>query len=196
MLGAVAALIALTSCGGHDGDSATSTENTTEQTAPTSEPDESAVDTDPGDTDPPPEVTAPPSTEAPDQSGLDVAPEGSVPPSAGRDEPLYDEDDVLPGLQPFVDIAVEDLAERLDVAGDDIELHAAVVVVWPDPGLACSAPGVVVPQVLTDGSVIELRHDGTYYAYRSGGLLPPFLCATALEAPPQRADQAGGSGDN
>jgi hypothetical protein len=82
-----------------------------------------------------------------------------------------------PGLQPIIDQAVADLAERLDVAASDIEVVSAVLVTWPDTSLGCPKPGMAYAQVLTDGSRTTLRYNGVDYAYHTGGsVYVPFLC--------------------
>ena len=48
--------------------------------------------------------------------------------------------DIDPGLQPYIDIAVGDLAERLSADAADITVTSATLVVWPDSSLGCPAP--------------------------------------------------------
>lgn len=139
-------------------------------------------------------TTDPDATTAPDGSEPGDEPtEGSTPavsePTSGPPpsvaEPLYAAGDIDKGLAPFVDQAVRDLADRLDVEAASITTHAAVLVVWPDTSLGCPQPGMSYAQVLTDGSVIELEHDGTFYRYHTGGDRGPFLCEQGLtKAPP------------
>jgi hypothetical protein len=81
-----------------------------------------------------------------------------------------------PGLQPFVDMAVSDLAQRLDVDGDQIIVTSAEVKTWPDSSAGCPQPGMQYTQVMTDGSLIVLSAGGKSYRYHSGGSRPPFLC--------------------
>lgn len=107
----------------------------------------------------------------------------------------YEAGDIEPGLQPFIDLAVADLADRLEVADDDIAVRAAVLVVWPDSSLGCPEPDMAYAQVLTDGSVTELEHDGLFYRYHSGGQEGPFLCTSPLAAEPPPALDAGTGGD-
>lgn len=81
-----------------------------------------------------------------------------------------------PGLQPYIDIAVADLAARLQIAPDDITTLSAVLVVWPDASLGCPKPDMQYAQVQTDGAKIVLRADGSSYDYHAGGDTTPFLC--------------------
>ena len=83
---------------------------------------------------------------------------------------------VDPGSQPFVRLAQEDLARRLSVPADQIELVEVRDVVWPDKGLGCPQPGMAYTQVQVDGQLIRFRVGGRLYEYHSGGGRPPFLC--------------------
>ena len=96
----------------------------------------------------------------------------TLPPGAGSGE-------VDAGLAPFVDLAIADLAERLDVQPDAITATTAVLVTWPDSSLGCPEPGMQYAQALQDGSLIELAvegEDGAVYRYHSGGPRTPFYC--------------------
>jgi len=132
--------------------------------------DESTAATNPLTTDPP--VATPPATE---RTTTTVA--GPTPSTA---EPLYTSGDIANGIQPFIDQAVDDLSARLDVEASTITTHAAVLVVWPDASLGCPQPDMFYAQVMTDGSVIELEHDGRYYRYHTGGNQGPFVCPQPL----------------
>ena len=99
-------------------------------------------------------------------------------------EPLYEQGDVDPGLQPFVDQARADLGALLGVDPQTIGTHAAVLVTWSDGSLGCPMPDMRYAQVLTDGSIIELTHAGKTYRYHAGGQRSPFLCQTPITAAP------------
>lgn len=103
-------------------------------------------------------------------------------------EPWYAAGDIEPGLQPFIDQATADLADLLGVDASDITTHAAVLVAWPDTSLGCPQPGMSYPQVITDGSIIELAHDGVVYRYHTGGQRGPFQCQTPLATAPAERD--------
>jgi hypothetical protein len=77
--------------------------------------------------------------------------------------------------------AKDDLAERLSIAVDQIQLVEFRAVVWPDASLGCPQPGVAYKQVPMDGALIRLEVDGQVYEYHSGGSRPPFLCERALQ---------------
>ncbi|HQZ33255.1 MAG TPA: hypothetical protein PK020_02465 [Ilumatobacteraceae bacterium] len=84
--------------------------------------------------------------------------------------------DIDQGLQPYIDLAVGDLTQRLTTKVEHIIVTSATVVVWPDSSLGCPAPGQEYAQVTTDGALILLQVDGTEYPYHAGGSRLPFLC--------------------
>jgi hypothetical protein len=84
-------------------------------------------------------------------------------------------------LQPFVDLAVADLASRLAVDPGAIEVGSAAAVVWPDGSLGCPEPGYSYTQVQVEGYRIGLEYQGVAYDYHGGGSDPPFLCESPIE---------------
>ena len=70
-------------------------------------------------------------------------------------------------LQNLIDIAVDDLAQRLSIPKAEIEVIAAYDVIWPDAGLGCSQSGMASAQVLTPGYLILLEHNTTTYEYHA-----------------------------
>ena len=80
------------------------------------------------------------------------------------------------GLDSFVTQAKDDLAKRLAIAPEQIELLEASSVTWPDGSLGCPQPGMLYTQVQVDGILIRLRVDQKTYEYHGGGRRPPFLC--------------------
>jgi len=145
--------------------------------------------------------TEPSSSDEDSSTGSDDTVESSIPddvidtepdrPSTtsvtGATETVYDVGMIDAGLAPFVAIAVDDLAARLDVAPDSIDVLTAVLVVWPNGALGCPEPGRSYTQVMTDGSVIELGVDGLVYRYHSGGSQRPFACDRPLDPVPSPA---------
>lgn len=95
----------------------------------------------------------------------------------------------MPSNQPDLptsptDMAIADLAQRLDVDPDGIEVVSVDEVTWPDGGLGCPEPGMMYTQALVDGSRIVLRADGIRHEYHSGGSRDPFYCPPARVQPP------------
>ena len=72
--------------------------------------------------------------------------------------------------------AKEDLAHRLSMPIDQIEVLEARSVVWPDTSLGCPQPGMRYKQVQVDGVLIRLQANGQVYEYHSGGIRGLFLC--------------------
>jgi hypothetical protein len=119
---------------------------------------------------------------------LDTTPDRtSTTPATGATETVYEVGTIDDGLAPFIAIAVDDLAARLDVQTDSIDVLTAVLVVWPNGAIGCPEPGRSYTQVTTDGSVIELGVDGVVYRYHSGGSLAPFPCDRPLDPVPSPA---------
>lgn len=89
-----------------------------------------------------------------------------------------------PAIQPLVTQAKEDLANRLDVPLDQIELVEFKLMVWPDSSLGCPQPDMAYLQVQQDGSLIRLSVEGRLYDYHTGGNRAPFLCEKLLRVKP------------
>lgn len=83
---------------------------------------------------------------------------------------------VEPGLESLVNKAKEDLANRLSIPVQQIEVLEAKSVVWPDSSLGCPQPGMRYTQIPHDGALIRLGVEGRVYEYHSGGGRDPFLC--------------------
>jgi hypothetical protein len=72
--------------------------------------------------------------------------------------------------------AREDLAKRMAVSPEEIELLEIKEVVWPDASLGCPSPGKLYAQVTKEGFLIRLRLSKRVYRYHSGQGGAPFLC--------------------
>lgn len=81
-----------------------------------------------------------------------------------------------PYIANLVQQAQRDLAKRLSLPVESIELLKFEDVIWPDGSLGCPQPGMVYTQVLVEGYRILLQYGGQVYAYHGGGDRPPFLC--------------------
>jgi len=139
---------------------------------------------------------------SPDTTDDAIAPGGTLPgetspptpassgPPQGSTDTVYEQGDIDSGLQPFITIAIDDLAARLGVDPGEITTLSAVLVVWPNGALGCPQPGMQFTQVPVDGSVIELGAGGRVYRYHSGGSRTPFLCDQPLAEKPPSGDIA------
>ena len=100
-------------------------------------------------------------------------------PKITRETSVLDEMTTPGNQQPdniFIEQAKEDLASRLNVAKDQIELIEFKAVVWPDGSFGCPQPGIAYTQVQREGYLIRLRFDSKLFDYHGGGNRPPFLC--------------------
>ncbi len=131
-------------------------------------------------------ATTTPGAEPTDAAAVETT---AAPPHGGT-EAMYDDQPIDQGLQPAIRTAITDLAGRLGLDEREIEAISAVRVTWPDSSLGCPQPGMSYMQVLTDGSVIELRAAGLIYRYHSGRSRPPFLCDRPLTPRPPVVDTA------
>ena len=69
-----------------------------------------------------------------------------------------------------------DLAKRLAVAGEEIELLLTARVTWRDGSLGCPRQGRVYTLALVPSLLIELRAAATTYRYHAREHGQPFLC--------------------
>lgn len=156
----------------------------TDTAEPSDTGDDIASDTDPtGPTTTPtaPTLTTPTTLTTPATKPAPFPDDGATTPAAGS---LYAPGTIETGLQPWIDEATADLADRLDVGASTIAVNAAVLVTWPDSSLGCPRPGMQYLQVLSDGAVIELVAGNAIYRYHAGEGRSPFLCPTPItEAP-------------
>jgi hypothetical protein len=77
---------------------------------------------------------------------------------------------------PIVVPAREDLARRLGVDPEHLEVVSVEVVTWPDGSLGCPEPGMSYTQALVEGSKVVLGYEGRVYVYHAGDDDQPFLC--------------------
>lgn len=71
------------------------------------------------------------------------------------------------GLQGLIEKAKEDLAQRLSISANQINLVDAPEVEWSDSSLDCPQPGIDYLQVITPGYRILLEAGGQEYEYHS-----------------------------
>ena len=116
-----------------------------------------------------------------DSSGLPSAGAGGLTPTPGQSIPVATaemptQDAGDPGVRFLVEMSRGDLAKRLGIAPDHIEVVEARAVMWPDASLGCPRPGMAYKQVPEDGALVRLSAGGRTYEYHSGGRRAPFLC--------------------
>lgn len=103
-------------------------------------------------------------------------PRATVQPQANS--PLFPKPQILNAT---VAQAVRDLALRLGVSPDQVQLIDAETVVWADSALGCPQPGAMYLQVLQEGMRIRLQVAGQIYQYHSSATRKPFLCQNPSE---------------
>jgi hypothetical protein len=81
-----------------------------------------------------------------------------------------------PPAQKFVDLAKQDLANRLSVDVDQIAVVEATPIVWPDAALGCPSPGKVYAQGRVPGYRIILEANGMEYVYHADQTGQIVLC--------------------
>lgn len=78
--------------------------------------------------------------------------------------------------QEVVQEAIRDLAARLEMAEEDIEVVEVREVEWPDGALGCPEEGKMYTQAVVDGTQVLLGADERIYDYHAGADGAPFLC--------------------
>ena len=79
-----------------------------------------------------------------------------------------------------VQLAIDDLTDRLAAPRGSIEVVSVEEVTWRDGSIGCPQPGMRYTQALVNGSRILLRSAGVVFAYHRGGTRPPFYCANPV----------------
>lgn len=93
-----------------------------------------------------------------------------------------------PDKLPQVQTATEDLANKLNISTNSIEIISVELITWPNNSMGCPQPGMAYKQVPVDGLLIRLSVEGVEYNYHSGGSRDPFLCQPS---PPVKSTPLG-----
>lgn len=128
---------------------------------------------------PPPATSIPPQeTDVPDTPTLEI-PTRELPDKIDKLTPIVpigkEPMDMTPispadlpaNLQDVVNQAISELAEKLGISSDEINLISAQAVVWSDSSLGCPQPDMNYLMVLTDGYRIVLTVDDEPYYYHA-----------------------------
>lgn len=81
-----------------------------------------------------------------------------------------------------------DLADRLDIEPEAIEVAEARAVTWRNGALGCPQEGEMYTQALVEGFYMRLVVDGTDYPYHAGRDGKPFYCEPERSQPPAEDD--------
>lgn len=71
--------------------------------------------------------------------------------------------------QPLIDLTKADLAQRLNVQPEDIQVQSVAQVQFPDSSLGVPEPGKAYLTVITPGYIIRLVANGQVYEYHGSG---------------------------
>lgn len=71
-----------------------------------------------------------------------------------------------------------DLAQRLGIQEDQIQVSSAAAVTWPDSSLGCPKPGMAYAQALVPGYLIILEAAGNAWEYHADRKSLVFYCET------------------
>ncbi len=75
-----------------------------------------------------------------------------------------------------VNSARADLAKRLDIPEDGVQVESARQVQWRSGAMGCPKKGMQYTQVVTPGFLIILEAGGDSFRYHAGMKKSPFLC--------------------
>jgi len=79
-------------------------------------------------------------------------------------------------LNTQIALSIQDLAQRLDVDPQSIEISNARQVTWRSGALGCPKPGMNYTDALVPGAVIYLQVDNITHAYHAKFAGEPFYC--------------------
>ena len=79
-------------------------------------------------------------------------------------------------LTELTEQAKADLAAKLEIEADDVEVDSSRRVTWRDSSCGCPKEGEMYAQMLTEGALILLRAGDEKFRYHSSLSGPPFHC--------------------
>ena len=88
------------------------------------------------------------------------------------------------GMKKMILMAREDLAKRLQVDKDAIDVLEARYVTWRDSSYGCPKPDAQYMQVLSNGARLKLQVNKKVYHYHQGGRRSLFYCDTVSRREP------------
>jgi hypothetical protein len=94
-------------------------------------------------------------------------------------------------LQPKVDWALKDAANRTQRDASQLRVALAESVTWPDGALGCPEPGRQYAQVLVSGYRIRIAAGAETLEYHGSMRGQPFLCPPSRIQPPAAMDPRG-----
>jgi hypothetical protein len=100
------------------------------------------------------------------------------------------DDDVDEELAALTEQARVDLAAKLEIAVDEVEVVSARRVTWRNSSCGCPKEGERYIQMLTRGALILLQSGDEEYRYHSSMAGPPFHCEDPAPNDPLPDDSA------
>jgi len=91
--------------------------------------------------------------------------------------------ETLRGAEEALTAAKADLAQRLGVLEEEIQVRSVAPVLWPDTSLGCPEPSTMYAQVVTPGHIILLEVDGETYRYHTDAAGWAILCPGDVPVP-------------
>ena len=91
------------------------------------------------------------------------------------------------GMKAMIEEAKTDLAQRLSISADDINLVEAKAVTWSDGSLGCPQPDMMYTQALVPGYLVILQFNERTYEYHGGRSGSLFFCENPV--PPVRGTE-------
>lgn len=106
--------------------------------------------------------------------------------------PKATEVELLAGANQIIQLAQKELAQKLGLAPEAIQLVSVEAVEWSDTSLGCPQPGMMYPQVITPGFRVLLKAEEEMYEYHTDTDQFVVLCegGTSGEAPSKEPDTA------
>jgi hypothetical protein len=122
-----------------------------------------------------PQLPIYPSTENTSIAETQTSPSESTPEDAVQTDPSLPIP-AIPGLQPLIEKAKADLAQRLSIPASQINTVETKEVFWPDASLGCPQPGTTYAQVEISGYLIILEFNGHTFEYHANIHKYVFYC--------------------
>jgi hypothetical protein len=82
----------------------------------------------------------------------------------------------VPEHSDSVQTAIADLAARLEIEENEVEVVGTEEVTWRDGSIGCAEKGMSYTQAIVPGLRITLRVDGVEHEYHQARDKAPFLC--------------------
>lgn len=115
-------------------------------------------------------------------------PENEPTPETTEAEMSQDDSGRINEMERVVAAARFELAARLDIGTDAIEVAEARRVTWRNGALGCPREDGMYTQALVEGFYVRLVVDGQDYPYHAGRDGKPFYCEPERSQPPAEED--------